>query len=108
MDCGNMIRCVSRLALRLVYALTIVSMSRALMAAEASRPNILFILADDVGSEVLECYGGESYETPRLNQLAQQGIRFDHAYTMSVCHPTRICFLTGQYPFRLGNPEWGT
>ena len=100
--------CVSRLALSLVNALTIVGMSSALMAAEASRPNILFILADDVGSEVLECYGGESYETPRLNQLAQQGTRFDHAYTMSVCHPTRICFLTGQYPFRLGNPKWGT
>ena len=100
--------CSSRLALRSLSVLTIVCLTSELLGAEASRPNILFILADDVGSEVLECYGGESYETPRLNELAEQGTRFDHSYTMSVCHPTRICFLTGQYPFRLGNPKWGT
>jgi len=85
-----------------------VVVSCGLSLANESRPNILFILADDVGSEVLQCYGGESYETPRLDALAKQGIRFNHAYSMSVCHPTRICFFTGQYPFRLGHPEWGS
>jgi arylsulfatase A len=74
----------------------------------ADRPNIVLILADDVGREVLGCYGGTSYPTPNIDRLAAGGIRFEHFYTMPVCHPTRICLLTGQYPFRLGNPEWGT
>ena len=76
--------------------------------AAASQPNILFILADDVGSEVLECYGGESYRTPQLNRLAADGLRFTHAYAMPVCHPTRTTLLSGQYPARMGSPEWGT
>jgi len=76
--------------------------------ANGKQPNILFILADDVGSEVLECYGGESYATPSLNQLASEGMRFEHAYSMAVCHPTRISLLSGQYPFRMGHPDWGT
>lgn len=74
----------------------------------AGRPNLLFILADDVGIEALGCYGGESYRTPTLDHLAEQGLRFDYACAMPVCHPTRVCLLTGQYPFRLGNPDWGT
>jgi len=74
----------------------------------ANRPNILLILADDVGREVLECYGGTSYPTPQLNRLAARGMRFTQAFAMSVCHPTRICLLTGQYPFHLGDPKWGT
>ena len=72
------------------------------------RPNILLILADDVGREVLNCYGGSSYSTPNLNQLAANGVRFEHSYAMPVCHPTRITLLTGQYPRRLGNPKWGS
>lgn len=80
------------------------------LAATATQrqPNIVLILADDVGREVLECYGGQSHATPRLNRLAAEGLRFDQAHVMPVCHPTRISLLTGQYPFRLGNPDWGT
>jgi arylsulfatase A len=66
------------------------------------------ILADDVGREVLGCYGGTSYRTPHIDRLASNGMRFEHAYVMAVCHPTRTTLLTGQYPFRLGHPEWGT
>ena len=77
-------------------------------AFAASPPNVLFILADDVGSEVLSCYGGESYRTARIDALAAEGLRYQRAYAMPACHPTRITFLTGQYPRRLGNPEWGT
>jgi arylsulfatase A len=73
-----------------------------------AQPNVVLILADDVGREVLGCYGGTSYETPQIDRLAAGGTRFQHYYTMPVCHPTRIALLTGQYPFRLGNPEWGT
>ena len=74
----------------------------------AKPPNILFILADDVGSEALECYGGESYPTPALNQLAADGLRFTHAYAMPACHPTRTTLLSGQYPVRMGQPNWGS
>lgn len=72
------------------------------------RPNILLILADDVGREVLGCYGGESYSTPQIDSLAAQGQRYTHCYSMPVCHPTRICLLTGRYPAVLQNPRWGS
>ena len=81
--------------------------SSSTLSAE-SRPNIFVILADDVGREVLECYGGSSYETPNLNQLAVSGARFEHCYAMPVCHPTRVTLMTGQYPRHLGNPKWGS
>ena len=78
------------------------------VAADDTHPNILLIMADDVGCDVLGCYGGESYPTPRLDQLANSGMRFQFCFSMPVCHPTRICLLTGRYPFRHGNPAWGT
>lgn len=74
----------------------------------AEQPNILFIMADDVGCDTLGCYGGESYRTPRLDQLAASGMRFTNCFSMPVCHPTRVCLLSGRYPFRLGNPRWGS
>lgn len=76
--------------------------------AETGRPNILFILADDVGQEVLGSYGGESYATPHLDQLAREGMRFHHAYSMPSCHPTRLALMTGRYPFRQGGVAWGS
>ena len=77
-------------------------------AEKPRRPNIVFILADDVGREVLGCYGGESYATPKLDRLASLGARFEHCYAMPVCHPTRITLLTGQYPRHISNPRWGS
>jgi len=70
-------------------------------------PNILFIMADDVGSEVLGSYGGTSYKTPQLDELAGTGTRFTHCYSMPVCHPSRIALMTGQYPFRR-QAGWGS
>jgi len=74
--------------------------------AENRPPNILLIMADDVGREVLGCYGGSSYKTPNLDRLCRTGMRFDHCYSMAVCHPTRIALMTGRYPFRF-NAGWG-
>ena len=93
----------------LLIALTVLSPTPpTLLAADTDRPpNILFILADDVGREALGCYGGTSYRTPELDALAKSGIRYRQCYSMLVCHPTRVCLLTGRYPFRLGSPEWG-
>jgi arylsulfatase A-like enzyme len=68
----------------------------------ATRPNILFILADDLGWGDLSCYGRPDYRTPNLDRLAHQGMRFTNAYSAApVCTPTRVGFLTGRYPARL-------
>jgi arylsulfatase A-like enzyme len=67
-----------------------------------SRPNIIFILADDLGWADLSCYGRPDYKTPNLDRLASQGIRFTNAYSAApVCTPTRVGFHTGRYPARL-------
>ena len=79
----------------------------ATLASGADRPNIVFILADDVGDQAIGCYGGTSYATPRIDALADGGLRFRHCYSMPVCHPTRIALMTGRYPFRVGDPAWG-
>lgn len=65
------------------------------------RPNILFILADDLGYADLSCYGRPDYQTPHLDLLARQGVRLLNAYSASpVCTPTRCAFITGRYPAR--------
>ena len=66
------------------------------------RPNLLFILADDLGWGDLSCYGRPDYQTPNLDRLASQGIKFTNAYSAApVCTPTRVGFHTGRYPARL-------
>lgn len=66
------------------------------------RPNVIFILADDLGWGDLSIDGQTNYETPHLDQLARDGIRFSTAYSSSpVCTPTRVGFFTGRYPGRL-------
>jgi arylsulfatase A len=92
-----------------IFVIAILALACAAASIQgAEQPNILLILADDVGREVLGCYGGTSYATPNIDRLASGGVRFDHFYVMPVCHPTRITSLTGQYPFRLGHPDWGS
>jgi arylsulfatase A-like enzyme len=71
-------------------------------SALARRPNVIFILADDLGWGDLSCYGRPDYRTPNLDRLASQGVRFTDAYSASaVCTPTRCAFITGRYPARL-------
>jgi arylsulfatase A-like enzyme len=72
-----------------------------LATAQAQRPNILFILADDLGYGDLSCYGRPDYKTPHLDRLATEGVRFVNAYSASpVCTPTRCALITGRYPAR--------
>jgi arylsulfatase A-like enzyme len=67
-----------------------------------ARPNVIFILADDLGWGDLSCYGRPDYRTPNLDRLAAQGVRLTDAYSCSaVCTPTRCGFITGRYPARL-------
>jgi arylsulfatase A-like enzyme len=66
------------------------------------KPNIVLILADDLGWRDLGCYGSTFYETPNLDKLASQGMRFTQAYAACpVCSPTRASLMTGKYPARL-------
>jgi arylsulfatase A-like enzyme len=71
------------------------------------QPNIIFILIDDLGWRDLGCYGSTFYETPHLDQLAAEGMRFTDAYAACpVCSPTRASILTGKYPATLGITDW--
>ena len=70
-------------------------------AAPASRPNVIVILADDMGYSDLGCYGGE-IATPNLDALAQRGLRFTQFYNGARCCPTRASLLTGLYPHQAG------
>jgi arylsulfatase A-like enzyme len=72
------------------------------------RPNIIFILADDLGWGDLSCYGRPDYRTPNIDRLALQGTRFTNAYSASaICTPTRCGYITGRYParFKIGLQE---
>ncbi|MBN1125723.1 MAG: sulfatase-like hydrolase/transferase [Sedimentisphaerales bacterium] len=77
------------------------------------KPNILFIMVDDLGPEWISCYGGQDIQTPNIDALAEGGMRFTNAYSMPKCTPTRVSLLTGQYPWRTGwinhwdVPRWG-
>ena len=64
------------------------------------KPNIILIMADDVSWEAFGCYGAEDYETPELDQLARQGIRFSHCYSTPICTTSRVKIMTGKYNFR--------
>jgi len=71
-------------------------------APSGRRPNVLFVLADDLGYGDLSCYGRPDYRTPVLDSLARQGIKFTSAYAAApVCTPSRCAFITGRYPQRL-------
>lgn len=72
------------------------------LGAESIRPNIVFLLADDLGWTGLRCFGSDFYETPNLDRLAAAGVRFTHSYSAcTVCSPTRASIMTGIYPAKL-------
>ena len=76
-------------------------------ASAADRPNIVLILADDVGCEPIGAYGGERWKTPNVDALAASGMKFDYCFSMPVCHPSRMALMTGRYPFRM-KAKWGS
>ena len=77
------------------------------------RPNILFIMLDDLGKEWISGFGASQIKTPAIDKLISTGISFKNAYSMPQCTPTRVTLLTGQYPWRHGwvnhfdVPRWG-
>ncbi len=70
--------------------------------AQVAQPNILYIMADDLGYADLSCYGRRDYTTPNIDRLATEGMKFLQAYANSaVCSATRTALITGRYQYRL-------
>jgi len=101
---------------KLILILAIVNLT--LFACKSNRtqtekPNIIFIMVDDLGKEWINCYGAENIQTPNIDKLAESGMKFNNAYSMAQCTPTRTSLLTGQYPYTTGwinhwdVPRWG-
>jgi arylsulfatase A-like enzyme len=86
----------------LFFSLFLVYFNNFLIAQQKDqRPNIIYIMADDMGYADLSCYGRKEYQTPNLDKLASQGVKFMNAYAAApVCTPTRVAFMTGKYPAR--------
>jgi arylsulfatase A-like enzyme len=82
-------------------------------AEGAAKPNILFIMVDDLGKEWISCYGADDIKTPNIDALAGGGMKFHNAWSMPQCTPSRATLLTGTYPWRNGFvnhwdvPRWG-
>lgn len=90
--------------MRLIATLALLAWVSPLAAAQ---PNILFILADDLGWRDLGCYGSPFNETPNIDKLASQGLRFTQAYTAgAVCSPTRGSIMSGKFPVRTGVTDY--
>src|SRR5712672_2973865 len=81
----------------------------AVAPAAPAKPNILFILADDLGIDGVSCYGADSHKTPNIDKLAASGTRFETCYAAPLCGPSRCLLMTGRYAFRTGgitNGSW--
>ena len=93
-------------AIRVLSAIPLIPLGHAATAdpatARADKPNIIFILADDVGWGELSCFGADRFKTPHVDALAKSGMRFENCYSMPMCGPSRCVLLTGRYPFRTG------
>ncbi|MHB1177721.1 MAG: sulfatase-like hydrolase/transferase [Daejeonella sp.] len=94
--------------LRIAAAVTAIvfTFSEPALAGKATgkqkKPNIILILADDLGAKELSCYGSTRHQTPNLDRMATEGMRFETFYAMPLCTPTRVALMTGQYGFHNG------
>ncbi len=81
--------------------LTVILGTCSIVAGAAREPlNVILILADDLGYETIAANGGESYQTPHLDRLAANGVRFEHCYAQPLCTPSRVQIMTGKYNVR--------
>ncbi len=94
--------------MRLTFFLLLILISQATgRTAESRPPNIVFFLVDDLGWSDVGCFGSSFYETPNIDRLATEGVKFTHAYAAChVCSPTRASILTGKYPASLKLTDW--
>lgn len=85
----------------------LLALAASLPAQAAARPNVIFVLADDLGWADLGCYGNRFHRTPNADRLAAEGMRFTQAYSACpVCSPTRAAIMTGRYPARYRLTDW--
>jgi arylsulfatase A-like enzyme len=102
-------RCCYRALVLSACAAVLATFCHRASAEPTRRPNILFILSDDVGIDLISCYGADRYRTPNIDALAHSGIRFQTCYATPLCGPSRCEAMTGRYPFRTGaltNDSW--
>ncbi|MFK7735228.1 MAG: sulfatase [Pirellulaceae bacterium] len=91
----------------LVLLVCIVATARPSRANDSERLNVVLILVDDLGWMDLSCQGSDYYQTPNIDRLAEQGMRFTNAYAAcAVCSPTRAAVMTGRWPARVGVTDW--
>ena len=83
-------------------AMTFMFLMMALYIQAEERPNIILVLADDIGISGISCYGSNSFDTPNIDAMADDGIKFNYAFSTPICGPSRVCLMTGRYPFRTG------
>jgi arylsulfatase A-like enzyme len=88
-----------------LFTLTLALFALSALAEEAARPNFVFVLVDDLGRQDVGVYGSSLHETPHMDQLAADGMRFDNAYTAHPrCVPSRLATMSGRYPASYGIP----
>ena len=90
-----------KVAVAIAFAFLCVACSPA-VGAGPSRPNIIFVLADDLGIDGVSCYGADKHRTPHIDTLAASGLRFGTCYASPLCGPSRCLLMTGRYAFRTG------
>lgn len=84
------------------FALFLAIVSQEITATEPTRPNVVFIMLDNVGQECFGCYESEENCTPNIERLARTGVRVENCYTPPVCGPSRTVLLTGRHPHSTG------
>jgi arylsulfatase A len=87
--------------LNFIVCVILFALTSPCFATDASKPNIIFIVADDLGIPNVGCYGG-AFKTPNLDALAAGGTRFEYCFAAIVCAPSRAMLMTGRYAFRTG------
>lgn len=87
---------IKNLFILLVSASCLFSCTQAKEKTSVKKPNIVLIMADDMGYECVSAYGSQEYNTPRLDKMAAEGVKFNHAYSQPLCTPTRVKIMTGK------------
>jgi arylsulfatase A len=108
MSLGNFSRKIPSMVVRASLLIFLLSLPRLLFAADpvppstSKKPNIIFILADDLGIGNVGCFGSDLFKTPNIDALAKSGTMFEHSYACPLCGPSRALLMTGRYAFHTG------
>ena len=90
----------------LLLIIFIITLQSSFAQNKESKPNIILIMADDLGFETIGTYGSASYNTPRIDKMASEGVQFNNCYSQPLCTPSRVKMMTGKSNFR-NYERWG-